>query len=97
LLPLFGILYRKKQDSAILKFQKMIQDTQKQNEIMPGTDRFFLNKIMNFSQSSIAICQLIVNKIKAAPTIKSLIRSTRACLVLCGIEIMRQNEIHFVS
>jgi hypothetical protein len=25
-----------------------------------------LNKIMNFSQSSIAICQLIVNKIKGS-------------------------------
>jgi hypothetical protein len=72
----------------------MIQDTQKQNENNAGTDRFFLNKKWNFSQSR-AICQLIVNKIKAAYN-QSLIRSTRACLILCGIEIIETKKMKFI-
>jgi hypothetical protein len=72
----------------------MIQDTQKQNENNAGTDRFFLKK-NGTSPNRIAICQLIVNKIKAAYN-QSLIRSTRACLILCGIEIIETKKMKFI-
>jgi hypothetical protein len=45
----------------------MIQDTQKQNENNAGTDRFFLKKNNELLPiEGIAICQLIVNKIKGS-------------------------------
>jgi hypothetical protein len=78
-------------DFTILKFENDSRHSIAKSKQLQSNG-FFLYKIMNFYQSRALLRQLIVNKIKGSPLIKSCIRSKRNCLVLCIIEIMETKK-----